>query len=70
MFAFDDGTLKFISLSKAANDRPVTGKPFGGARGLHGYPCSSFAMWSLHVSRYTGIFCNACGNAEVNTHPF
>ncbi|KAI4384890.1 hypothetical protein MLD38_002978 [Melastoma candidum] len=64
-FAFDDGTLKFISLSKAANDTPVTGKPFGVTKGfLHSYPCSSFAMWSLHVSRHTGIvaYCTADGN--------
>lgn len=45
-----------VSLSKAAYDVPVTGQPFSGTQqqGLHSFCCSSFAVWSIHVSRLTG----------------
>ncbi|KAI8553561.1 hypothetical protein RHMOL_Rhmol05G0025300 [Rhododendron molle] len=55
--SFDDGTLRILSLVKAAYDVPVTGKPFVGTQqqGFHSYYCSSFAIWSVQVSRLTGI---------------
>lgn len=54
--SFDDGSLKFLSLSNSADDTAVTGKPFIGTKqqGLHSYHCSSFPIWSVHVSRATG----------------
>jgi general transcription factor 3C polypeptide 2 len=57
ILSFDDGTMRILSLVKAAYDAPVTGKPFGGTKqqGLHSYYCSSFAIWSVQVSRLTGI---------------
>ncbi|XP_010242589.1 PREDICTED: uncharacterized protein LOC104586906 isoform X2 [Nelumbo nucifera] len=65
ILAYDDGTLRILSLSKAAYDVPVTGKPFSGTQqqGLHSYYCSSFTIWSVHVSRLTGMvaYCNADG---------
>ena len=56
--SFDDGTLRILSLVKAAYDVPVTGKPFVGTQqqGFHSYYCSSFAIWSVQVSRQTGSF--------------
>lgn len=56
--SFDDGTLRILSLVKAAYDVPVTGKPFVGTQqqGFHSYYCSSFAIWSVQVSRLTGSF--------------
>ncbi|KAK2978877.1 hypothetical protein RJ640_030926 [Escallonia rubra] len=63
--SFDDGTLRILSLLKAAYDVPVTGKPFVGTQqqGLHSYYCSSFAIWSVQVSRLTGMvaYCSADG---------
>ncbi|CAL5411786.1 unnamed protein product [Camellia sinensis] len=63
--SFDDGTLRILSLSKAAYDVPVTGKPFVGTQqqGFHSYYCSSFAIWSVQVSRLTGMvaYCSADG---------
>lgn len=57
ILTFDDGTLRLLSLVKAAYDVPVTGKPFTGTnqKGLHSYSCSSSAIWSVQVSRQTGI---------------
>ncbi|XP_035544454.1 uncharacterized protein LOC108983424 isoform X2 [Juglans regia] len=57
ILSFDDGTMRTLSLLKAAYDVPVTGKPFGGTKqqGLHSYYCSSFAIWSVQVSRLTGV---------------
>ncbi|XP_015901975.2 uncharacterized protein LOC107434962 isoform X2 [Ziziphus jujuba] len=57
VLSFDDGTMRILSLMKAANDVPVTGKPFVGTKqqGLHSYWCSSFAIWSIQVSRLTGM---------------
>ncbi|XP_072964384.1 uncharacterized protein [Typha angustifolia] len=67
IISFDDGTLKILGLSKAASDVPVTGRPFVGAKhqGLLNYPCSAFAIWSVHVSRTTGLvaYCSADGLA-------
>ncbi|KAE8098519.1 hypothetical protein FH972_016576 [Carpinus fangiana] len=65
ILSFDDGTMRILSLVKAAYDAPVTGKPFGGTKqqGLHSYYCSSFAIWSVQVSRLTGMaaYCSADG---------
>ncbi|GMH26343.1 hypothetical protein Nepgr_028186 [Nepenthes gracilis] len=65
--SYDDGTLRILSLSKAAYDVPVTGKPFAGTQqqGLYSYYCSPFAIWSVQVSRLTGMvaYCGADGNA-------
>lgn len=49
--------MRTLSLSKAAYDVPVTGKPFAGTKqqGLHSFYCSSDAIWGVHVSRPTGI---------------
>lgn len=45
-------------MSEAANNVPVTGKPFVGTiqEGLHRYCCSSYTIWSIQVSRVTGKF--------------
>lgn len=63
--SFDDGTLRILSLAKAANDVLVTGKPFVGTQqqGFHSYYCSSSAIWSVQVSRLTGMvaYCGAEG---------
>lgn len=63
--SFDDGTLRILSLIKAANDVPVTGKTYAGTQqqGFHSYYCSSSAIWSVHVSRLTGMvaYCSAEG---------
>ncbi|XP_022765150.1 uncharacterized protein LOC111310200 isoform X2 [Durio zibethinus] len=65
ILSFDDGTMKMLSLVHAACDVPVTGKPFTGTKqqGLHLYNCSSFAIWSVQVSRLTGMvaYCGADG---------
>lgn len=48
--------MKTLSLSKAACDVHVTGKPFDGAKHgvVHNYYRSQFAVWSVHVSPITG----------------
>ncbi|XP_039003969.1 uncharacterized protein LOC120130887 isoform X2 [Hibiscus syriacus] len=65
MISFDDGTMRLLSLVHAACDVPATGKPYGGTKqqGLHLYNCSSFAIWSVQVSRLTGMvaYCGADG---------
>ncbi|XVF32182.1 hypothetical protein REPUB_Repub17cG0059900 [Reevesia pubescens] len=67
IISFDDGTMKMLSLVQAACNGPVTGKPFTGTKqqGLHLYNCSSFAIWSVQVSRLTGMvaYCSADGSA-------
>ncbi|GAB4856427.1 hypothetical protein Ancab_014345 [Ancistrocladus abbreviatus] len=64
--SYDDGTLRILSLVKAASDVPVTGKPFSGTQqqGLHSYYCSPFSIWNVQVSRLTGMvaYCGADGN--------
>ncbi|XP_059646714.1 uncharacterized protein LOC132293301 isoform X2 [Cornus florida] len=63
--SYDDGTLRILSLVKSACDVPVTGKPFVGKQqqGFHSYYCSSFTIWSVQVSRLTGMvaYCSADG---------
>ncbi|XP_020101354.1 uncharacterized protein LOC109719217 [Ananas comosus] len=55
VISFDDGTMRILSLTKAANDVPVTGGPFAGPKyqDLHGFTCSAFAIWSVQVSQTT-----------------
>ncbi|XVE78102.1 hypothetical protein DITRI_Ditri13aG0117000 [Diplodiscus trichospermus] len=69
ILSFDDGTMKMLSLGQAACDVPVTGKPFTGTKqqGLHLYNCSSFAIWSVQVSRLTGMvaYCGADGTVSL-----
>ncbi|CAI9778932.1 unnamed protein product [Fraxinus pennsylvanica] len=63
----DDGSIWILSLVKAAQDIPVTGKPFSGTQrqGLHSYHCASFPIWSIQVSRLTGMvaYCGEDGTA-------
>ncbi|KAK6944015.1 hypothetical protein RJ641_025117 [Dillenia turbinata] len=67
ILSFDDGHLRIIGLMKAAYDAPVTGMPFTGTQfqGLYTFYCSPFAIWSVHVSRLTGLvaYCSADGTA-------
>ncbi|KAI9090686.1 hypothetical protein K1719_028539 [Acacia pycnantha] len=67
IMTFEDGTMRTLSLAKAANDLPVSGKRSGGKKqpGLHSTSRSSFAIWSVHVSRITGMvaYCSADGSA-------
>lgn len=68
ILSFDDGTLRIFSLAKIANDVPVTGKPFSGTQqpGLICYSCSPFPIWSVQVSRATGLaaYCSADGTVR------
>lgn len=65
IMSFEDGTMRTISLVKAANDLPVTGEIYSGKKqfGLHGSSYSSFAIWSVQVSRITGMvaYCGTDG---------
>ncbi|XP_027936826.1 uncharacterized protein LOC114191681 isoform X2 [Vigna unguiculata] len=67
IMSFEDGTMRTISLAKAANDLPVTGEIYSGKKqpGLHGSSYASFAIWSVQVSRITGMlaYCGADGTA-------
>ncbi|XP_054812973.1 uncharacterized protein LOC129313686 [Prosopis cineraria] len=67
IMTFEDGTMRTLSLMKAANDLPVSGKRISGKKqpGLHSSSRSSFAIWSVHVSRITGMvaYCGADGSA-------
>ncbi|KAL5725203.1 hypothetical protein ACHQM5_008372 [Ranunculus cassubicifolius] len=66
IMSFDDGTVRLLSLSKASNDLPVTGKPFVGTQqqGFHSYFCSSSPIWSVQASKATGqvVYCSADGS--------
>ncbi|KAJ8899567.1 hypothetical protein K2173_018541 [Erythroxylum novogranatense] len=65
LLSFDDGTMRLLSLVKAAYDAPVNGTPSVGPKqlGMHVFNCSSFAIWSVQVSRPTGMvaYCSADG---------
>ncbi|KAG5240965.1 transcription factor 3C polypeptide [Salix suchowensis] len=65
ILSFDDGTMRLLSLAKAAYDAAVNGKPSVGPKqlGMHVVNCSSFAIWSVQVSRLTGMvaYCSADG---------
>ncbi|KAG9451789.1 hypothetical protein H6P81_004693 [Aristolochia fimbriata] len=67
LLAFDDGTLRILSMCQAANDTPVSGKFCRGSnqQGLHFYCYSTFPIWNLHISRLTGVvaYCVADGSA-------
>ncbi|KAH9325602.1 hypothetical protein KI387_005780, partial [Taxus chinensis] len=67
ILSMDDGTLRILSLCKAALDTPVTGRPFCGTQfqGLQSYYCSSFTIWSVQASRLTGLvaYCSVDGSA-------
>jgi hypothetical protein len=56
ILSFDDGTMRLLSLARAAYDAAVNGKPSVGPKqlGMHVVNCSSFAIWSVQVSRLTG----------------
>ncbi|XP_016449387.2 uncharacterized protein LOC107774390 isoform X1 [Nicotiana tabacum] len=63
----DDGTLKILSLPKAAYDVPVTGNFLVGTKqqGFHSFSRSLLAIWSVQASRVTGMvaYCGADGTA-------
>ncbi|XP_078428405.1 transducin/WD40 repeat-like superfamily protein isoform X2 [Wolffia australiana] len=67
IFAFDDGSLKTLSLSKAACNVHVTGKPFDGAKHgvLHNYYRSQFAIWSVHASPVTAVAAYCCADGST-----
>ncbi|KAG0473222.1 hypothetical protein HPP92_015079 [Vanilla planifolia] len=65
IIAYEDGNMRLVSLANVANDVPVTGEILTRTKqaGLHTYMCSSFAIWSVQVSRSTGLvaYCSADG---------
>ncbi|KAF0919878.1 hypothetical protein E2562_032160 [Oryza meyeriana var. granulata] len=67
VISLEDGTLKFLSLSRIANDVPVTGRPFVGTKtqGVSTYQLSEYLIWSVHASEITGYaaYCVADGTA-------
>ncbi|XP_052153565.1 uncharacterized protein LOC127771669 isoform X2 [Oryza glaberrima] len=67
VISLEDGTLKFVSLSRIANDVPVTGRPFVGTKtqGVSTYQLSEYLIWSVHASEITGYaaYCVADGTA-------
>ncbi|KAH9611142.1 hypothetical protein KSS87_004805 [Heliosperma pusillum] len=67
LVSYDDGNMRMLSLSRSAYDVPVTGEPFSGTQqqGLHSYYCSSYAIWSIHISRLTGIVAYCCADGAV-----
>ncbi|XP_013599658.1 PREDICTED: uncharacterized protein LOC106307291 isoform X1 [Brassica oleracea var. oleracea] len=66
LLSFDDGTMRILSLVKIAYDVPSTGRPYPNTKqqGLSVYNCSSFPIWSIQVSRLTGMaaYCTADGS--------
>lgn len=54
----EDGTLKFLSLPRIANDVPATGRPFAGTKtqGVVTYQLSEYLIWSVHASEPAGVF--------------
>uniref|UniRef100_J3L610 Uncharacterized protein n=1 Tax=Oryza brachyantha TaxID=4533 RepID=J3L610_ORYBR len=67
VISLEDGTLKFLSLSRTANDVSVTGRPFAGTKtqGVSTYQLSEYLIWSVHASEITGYaaYCVADGTA-------
>ncbi|XP_065866664.1 uncharacterized protein [Euphorbia lathyris] len=65
ILSLDDGTIRLLSLVRAAYDAHVNGTPSVGPKlqGLHLLTCPSFAIWSVHASRKTGMvaYCSADG---------
>jgi general transcription factor 3C polypeptide 2 len=64
VISLEDGTLKFLSLSRIANDVPVTGRPFAGTKtqGVSTYQLSKHLIWNVHVSETTGTFSRTMPN--------
>ncbi|XP_024008874.1 uncharacterized protein LOC18992977 isoform X2 [Eutrema salsugineum] len=66
LLSFEDGTIRILSLVKVAYDVPATGKPYRNSKqqGFSVYNCSSFPIWSIRVSRLTGMaaYCTADGS--------
>ena len=60
LISMEDGTLKFLSLPRIANDVPATGRPFVGTKtqGVATYQLSEYLIWSVHASDTTGTFSN------------
>ncbi len=58
VISLEDGTLKFVSLSRIANDVPVTGRPLVGMKtqGVSTYQLSEYLIWSVHASEIAGAF--------------
>uniref|UniRef100_K3XE03 Transducin/WD40 repeat-like superfamily protein n=1 Tax=Setaria italica TaxID=4555 RepID=K3XE03_SETIT len=56
VISMEDGTLKFLSLPRIANDVPATGRPFVGTKnqGVATYQLSEYLIWSVHASDTTG----------------
>ncbi|CAL9779747.1 unnamed protein product [Musa acuminata subsp. burmannicoides] len=67
VITLDDGTVRFLSLYHAAYDVPVTGTPFVRSKyqGLHSFSCTSFAIWSIHVSQTTGFAAYGCADGST-----
>ncbi|CAO2172140.1 unnamed protein product [Urochloa humidicola] len=67
VISMEDGTLKFLSLPRIANDVPATGRPFIGTKnqGVATYHLSEYLIWSVHASDATGCaaYCGADGTA-------
>ncbi|CAL4973034.1 unnamed protein product [Urochloa decumbens] len=67
VISMEDGTLKFLSLPRIANDVPATGRPFIGTKnqGVATYQLSEYLIWSVHASDTTGCaaYCGADGTA-------
>ncbi|MCI16387.1 transducin family protein/WD-40 repeat protein, partial [Trifolium medium] len=57
IMSFEDGTMKTISLVKAASDLPVTGTIYTGKKQpwLHGSTYSSYAIWSVQAWLHTAV---------------
>ncbi|RLN23131.1 uncharacterized protein C2845_PM07G29300 [Panicum miliaceum] len=55
VISMEDGTLKFLSLPRIANDVPATGRPFVGTKtqGVATYQLSEYLIWSVHASDTT-----------------
>ncbi|XP_058003414.1 uncharacterized protein LOC110639382 isoform X2 [Hevea brasiliensis] len=68
ILSFDDGTMRLLSLTKAAYDGHVNGKPTVGPKqqGMHVLNSSSFAIWSVQAARKTGMvaYCSADGTVS------
>nr|XP_024357729.1 general transcription factor 3C polypeptide 2-like isoform X2 [Physcomitrium patens] len=66
LITMDDGSVRVLSLDKAATDTAVTGKHYTGTptQGLASYYASYYAMWGVHVSRASGLvaYCGTDGN--------
>ncbi|KAK9664903.1 hypothetical protein RND81_14G076000 [Saponaria officinalis] len=67
LVSYDDGNLRTLSLLRSAYDVPVTGEPFSGTlyQGLHSFNCSTYAIWSIHASRLTGVVAYCCADGAV-----